>query len=156
MVGIEIGTCRGESAYLLLEKCPNLKKLYTIDPFTEFEDWNGTVPADVLEKQKAIAIDNLKEWGGRIELVFLKSENAASQFEDNSMDFIYIDGDHSYDGVKKDLTLYYPKLKKGGYLCGHDFDTLGSVKKAVMDYREENRIRSPLNLTNNSSYFWIK
>jgi predicted O-methyltransferase YrrM len=156
LVGVEIGTCRGESAYLLLEKCANLKKLYTIDPFTEFEDWNGTVPVDVLEKQKAIAIQNLKEWGDRIEMVFEKSENVASRFEDESLDFVYIDGDHSYEGVMKDLTLYYPKVKKGGYLAGHDFDTLGSVKRAVMEYRNNNRIRSPLHLTNNSSYFWVK
>ena len=49
------------------------------------------------------------------------ASNVVDNFEDEFFDFIYIDGDHSYQGCKKDLELYYPKLKKGGFFGGHDF-----------------------------------
>lgn len=43
------------------------------------------------------------------------------EFTDNYFDFIYIDADHSYEAVKKDLENCYPKVKNGGYLAGHDY-----------------------------------
>ena len=42
-------------------------------------------------------------------------------FKDNSYDFIYIDPDHKYESVVKDVELYLPKLKKGGIIGGHDY-----------------------------------
>jgi predicted O-methyltransferase YrrM len=57
-------------------------------------------------------------------------------FEDESFDVIYIDADHSYDSVIKDMKLYLPKIKNGGFLCGHDYDSIGwpGVVKAVDEY----------------------
>ena len=43
VVGVEIGTCRAESTAFLLDKCPNIIKLYTIDPYKAYEDWNGEI-----------------------------------------------------------------------------------------------------------------
>ena len=51
-----------------------------------------------------------------------KSEEVYDQLEDESVDILFIDADHSYLGVKRDIELYMPKVKKGGILCGHDFD----------------------------------
>ena len=48
--------------------------------------------------------------------------SAARLFEDESLDFIYQDASHSYNGVKRDIDAWYPKLKKGGILAGHDYD----------------------------------
>jgi hypothetical protein len=48
--------------------------------------------------------------------------------EDNYYDIIYIDGDHSYEGCKKDLTESFNKIKHGGYIMGHDYDM--NMKKA--------------------------
>jgi cephalosporin hydroxylase len=42
-------------------------------------------------------------------------------FENNSLDFVYIDANHAYNYVVQDIELWYPKVKKGGYLCGHDY-----------------------------------
>ena len=49
------------------------------------------------------------------------SHNVANRFEDEYFNFIYFDGGHTYEECERDLRLYYPKLKKGGVMSGHDF-----------------------------------
>lgn len=49
------------------------------------------------------------------------SHEVADLFADESLDYVYIDGNHAYDYVKLDLETWYPKLKKGGILAGHDY-----------------------------------
>jgi|APGre2960657423_1045063.scaffolds.fasta_scaffold56678_2 predicted O-methyltransferase YrrM len=60
------------------------------------------------------------------------SYNVADQLPNNSMDLIFIDADHSYESVKKDILAYTPKLKDNGILSGHDIDYPG-VNKAVRE-----------------------
>ena len=156
LVGIEIGTSCAESTYLLLEKCPNIKKLYTIDAYSPFEDWNGTVTKEVLDRQMDVAKRNLEQFGDRVERLIMNSMDASKKFEPESVDFIFVDGDHTYDGVKKDCQTYYPFLKKGGFFCGHDYGFLPDVKKGVDDFRAESKITAPLNLSLNSAFFWYK
>lgn len=61
------------------------------------------------------------------------SLEAVSDFEDGSIDFIFIDAEHTYKAVSNDLSAWYSKVKNGGILCGHDFDHL-PVKNAVIDF----------------------
>jgi predicted O-methyltransferase YrrM len=58
---------------------------------------------------------------GRFEIHREYSINAAKNFKDSSLDFVYIDGRHDYTGVKEDVEAWYPKLKEGGLFAGHDF-----------------------------------
>jgi hypothetical protein len=66
------------------------------------------------------------------------SEEACINFENNYFDWIYIDGNHLYDYVKKDLEYYYPKVKVGGFITGDDYTEggwwKGGVKKAVDEF----------------------
>lgn len=71
------------------------------------------------------------------------SSSILSTFPDNTFDMIYIDGDHSYEGVKKDLLMSYSKVKPGGWIMGHDFGINPEktknyyefgVEKAVMQF----------------------
>lgn len=64
---------------------------------------------------------------------------AAKNFEENSIDFCFIDANHAYEFVSKDIAAYLPKMKKGGYLSGHDWSDDG-VKKAVREAFGENFI----------------
>jgi predicted O-methyltransferase YrrM len=50
-----------------------------------------------------------------------KSEETVKNFTKNYFDWVFVDGDHSYEYVKKDLELYYPKVKPGGIIAGDDY-----------------------------------
>ena len=67
----------------------------------------------------------------RFNLIRKKSNKAYLDFEDNSIDAIYIDGDHTYRGVIKDIKYWAPKVKPGGLIVGDDYLTFSGVKKAV-------------------------
>ena len=55
----------------------------------------------------------------------------ANNFEDESVDFVFIDAGHEYDSVVKDITSWLPKIKKGGIISGHDYFNPCGVKQAV-------------------------
>lgn len=55
--------------------------------------------------------------------------NYASQFEDNSVDFVYLDADHKYQPVKSEIEAWYPKVRKGGILAGHDYITGSHIEE---------------------------
>lgn len=161
LVGLEIGTCRGESTYFFLDKCVNVIKLYTVDPYQSYEDWIGTISQEDLDKHEAIAKTNLEKFGDRVQMIKKTSEETAKMIDtiiegDAPFDFIFIDGDHSYDATLKDCELFYPMLKKGGLFCGHDYQTIQTVKQAVDDFRTKNKITTPINLSLNSAFFWNK
>ena len=75
------------------------------------------------------------------------SAKASSRFANSSFDFIYIDGNHSYDGTKADIEAWYPKLRRGGYFAGHDYDnyigttTTVQTKTAVLEFARKNKIK---------------
>jgi hypothetical protein len=66
-------------------------------------------------------MENIKGFEDRAIMVRATSEIAADMFNDNSLDFVYIDANHAYDYVVQDIELWYPKVKKGGFICGHDY-----------------------------------
>lgn len=154
--GIEIGTCRAESTAYFLEKCPNIDLLTTIDPYKGYQDWNGEITQETVDRFLDIAKKNLKQYGKRVKMLREDSVNAASKFEDESVDFIFVDGDHSYDATLADCEAYYSKLKKGGIFCGHDYQTLEDVKRSIDDFRTKYKITAPINLSLNSAFFWTK
>ena len=56
------------------------------------------------------------------------SFNAVKQFSDECFDFIYIDADHTFKGCYQDIIDWYPKVKKGGILCGHDYKAVRNIR----------------------------
>ncbi len=68
-----------------------------------------------------IAKKVLKKYGNKVKFIRKFSEDAIGHIEDESLDFLYMDGNHQYEFVKKDIELYYPKIKKGGVIGGHDY-----------------------------------
>jgi predicted O-methyltransferase YrrM len=59
------------------------------------------------------------------------SQEEYKNFQDCFFDAVYIDGDHAYDAVKKDILNWTPKIKKDGIICGHDYPRITTVQKAV-------------------------
>jgi hypothetical protein len=129
-VGVEIGVCRGHSARRLLEH--GVSFLYLIDPFSEHEDYLENMPhAD----NYAEALASLSGFPGRFEIHRMTSAEASALVP--QVDFVWIDGNHRYEYVKSDMELYFPKVRNGGILCGHDYcisEPYCQVKPAVDDF----------------------
>ena len=94
VVGLEIGTCRAESTAFLLEKCPNIIKLYSVDPYQAYQDWNGEINQEVIDKFMMIAQENLKPYGDRVQMVRETSLDAAAKIKTitdrEQFDFIFV------------------------------------------------------------------
>jgi len=70
----------------------------------------------------------------------VRSTDAAALFPDGSLDFAFVDADHSYAAVRADLSAWWPKVRAGGLLCGHDYGVYGDatgewgVRRAVDEF----------------------
>jgi hypothetical protein len=69
----------------------------------------------------ADTMNNIKGYEDRAVMIRSNSKQAVELFNDESLDFVFIDANHAYDFVVEDIELWYPKVKSGGYLCGHDY-----------------------------------
>ena len=138
LVGVEIGTQKGINAYNILRLLP-VKKLYLIDPYIYYNykgQSNGAVDSDSLQnKFYKDAKETLSSYDDKIEFITKKSEEAIDNVP-NNLDFVYIDGNHDYSYIKRDIEMYYPKVKKGGFFGGHDIH-LNDVFKAVSEFKNK-------------------
>ena len=139
----EIGVWKGDFSKEILKKNPS--KLYLIDPWKSITDIPARWHAAPQDKMDAIYNDVVSDFSpdNRVEIIRKLSDDAASDIEDGSLDWIYIDGNHSYEFVKSDLENWWPKLKSGGALCGDDYqegeyqvkDLDFGIVKAVDEFR---------------------
>lgn len=127
--GVEIGVDKGINSKVILNEL-NIEKLYLIDPWENYEG-NDKVWININENYKYV----LKEFRENKNVQIIKdySNYAVSFFKENSLDFVYIDGNHSYKFVYKDIDNWFSKVKEGGIIAGHDINLL-SVLKAVKDF----------------------
>lgn len=155
VIGAEVGVLKGENVYTLLTECPKISKIYGIDHYEAHTDYDNDRTKEDMEKYEKIAEKNLKSFGDRYELIREKSKKAAYKIKKESLDFVLIDGDHTYEGIKADLKSYYSLLKSGGYMFVHDYN-VKSVMDAIKSFKNEQKIRIPLNMSKNFVCFWIK
>jgi hypothetical protein len=106
-VGVEVGVMFGTFSCMLLAGTKT-KKLYCVDHW-ENERFLNRAQLD------------LSKFSNRVEMIKEDSSAAAGKFEDGSIDYIFIDANHTYDGVKKDIECWWPKLRIGGLFFGHDY-----------------------------------
>lgn len=148
--GVEVGVWKGEFSIFLLENWKG-EKLYSVDPWKNFAS-DEYVDDMNIDQNDFDEIYNgvsklLTKYDDRSEIIRDVSTNAALSFEDNSLDFVYLDGRHDYEGVKEDIQSWYSKVKPGGLLSGHDYldgiigKTDFGVKKAVDEFSKNNQLK---------------
>lgn len=130
MVGAEIGCHTGISTEVFAKAC---KKIYAVDSWATH---TSPVKAEDIFDLRMKDYDNvvkMKGWSDEID----------KQFEEECLDFVYIDAMHWYEPMTEDLTNWVPKVKAGGLIMGHDYyeelvntlgDKRGEVTKAVKDF----------------------
>jgi predicted O-methyltransferase YrrM len=123
-VGVEVGAATGHTTEWLLEACPSLRRLFIAD------DWRpvGTAGLEWDQPNMEQIFRKKFEKDERIHILKGLSWDVASAVTDHSLDFAFIDASHDYESVKKDLTAWYPKIKFGGIICGHDIHSEGVVQ----------------------------
>lgn len=151
---VELGTWRlrnFKSLYMLCPKLkmtgvdlyqpqPNLKEEVGVERYTPGEnnlEWNHELYyADMMKLVKGSK--------GRANFIRNYTSEAAKQFEDESIDMVFIDALHTYSGVKQDIKDWSPKVKKGGIISGHDYGyhRFPGVKKAVDESFAIDKIRT--------------
>lgn len=156
LIGIEIGVRKAENACILLESLPNIKRIYGVDDYTSHNGFgcDGKTEEDWTNYHDT-AITNIQPFWDRFTFAEYRIESITSYFEKESVDFILLDDDYSYGGVLDEITQTYPLLKRGGYLFINETH-IEDVKKAVIDYRADNKIRIPLHTSRNNVMFWQK
>ena len=133
LVGVEIGVLDGWHALDMMESL-SIKKLYLIDPWAEYKGYdesqaNPRKTQKALNERMRVAKKVLKKYGDKVEFIRKFSEDATEHIKDESLDFLYIDGNHQYEFVKKDIELYYSKVKKGGIIGGDDYTSSSETER---------------------------
>lgn len=122
---IEIGVCWGFNSYMLLESCPNIALITGIDHYRAYKDWDREIHQHEQDRSFEKIKVNMEIMGPRFNLIRESSTDAAAEIDDESCDFVFIDADHSMKAVLNDLDCYYPKVRKGGIVAGHDSNLFG-------------------------------
>lgn len=143
---VEIGTWKGQSsAFLAVEIINSGKKikLDCIDNFTgsEIEPGQMQDPDNKAGKLLEVFHNNMKPVEGHYTAIKGDSAESASLYEDESLDFVFIDASHDYDSILKDIKAWFPKVKVGGFFGGHDFaDPYPGIQKAVSELLRNERV----------------
>lgn len=166
--GVEIGVERGVYSRVLIEGCPRLQ-LCMIDPWERYPGYRDHVSQDKLESFREEAQKLSKEFPGRAQVIRRYSVSAATLFQDGTLDFVYIDGNHNLQNVIADLAAWTSKLRSGGIMAGHDYrkpkNNIGHhVVEAVNAWTYAYRIapwfllgrKDEAKRDQNRSWFWVK
>ena len=138
-VGVEIGVYRGQNSEELLAAFPSLY-LYLVDLWKEWSVGDPYYETRHMGKQtqeqwNAVydeARTRIEKFRDRAQILQEESVVASSRFGQGELDFVFIDADHSYEAVKKDIQSWLPKIRKGGLISGHDYGkSYGGVPKAT-------------------------
>lgn len=121
---LEIGVFKGEFLNFINTQCKNVNKIDALDLF-EGIVFSGDVDGNNLESCDLVSsykeLKNLYNDNFKINIIKSDSYSFLKIEDNNFYDIIYIDGDHSYEGVMKDLIGSYNKIKDRGYIMGHDY-----------------------------------
>ena len=155
-VGAEIGVRVGNNATVMFKAIPGVR-LYLVDPWCRYSDSLSNDSDLFLGQAYMMTRRRVKEFDSTI--IRMDSLHASLKFPDNSLDFVYIDANHTYDSCMMDIILWTQKVRKGGIISGHDYRARPSwfvmgnnvilcegVFESVDDYTKRHAI-SPVYLT---------
>lgn len=166
--GIEIGVQRGLYAEIVLRNS-SLKKLYLCDPWKQIDTniYSDVANINDEEQEKILKemINRVFKYNysrDRINILRMTSDQAIESklFKDKQLDFVYIDANHKYEYILKDIEMWYPKVKNGGIIAGHDYldgeimEGSFGVKSAVTDFFGNNKNNERIYITDENWPSW--
>lgn len=152
----EIGVWSGKNSRSMM-KTLNVKKIFLVDPYKNYGDYERSTKEhqkfdsvhvgqkayedeayDVFGQARIDAEFRMQEFSGRCIWIIETSDDAVKEIPE--LDFIYIDGNHEYEYIKRDIENYFKKIKSGGILAGHDVTSqvFRGVIKAFVEFIKDN------------------
>jgi cephalosporin hydroxylase len=133
---VEVGSWKGRSAAHLAVEIINSGKEIKLDCV---DTWLGGVehqhmPEVINNELYLMFLQNISPVSHIITPKRMTSLEGAATYEDHSLDFVFIDASHEYEDVIADLHAWYPKVKPGGVIAGHDYLVFEDVTKAVREF----------------------
>lgn len=125
-VGAEVGVWTGKFTYNILTLLPDIKTYYAIDAWKMYGDYKNSLKSDTFIKADYDNIfktykNQVKKFKNKIITLRMMSDEALNKIPDLSLDFIFIDANHSYEYAKQDITNWSTKVKINGLISGHDY-----------------------------------
>lgn len=123
--GVELGVQRGEYASRILQQWNSCEQYVLVDLWAPQENYHdgANVAQDAQDKIMQLAIGNTERWAAKVSVCRNFTTACAALYEDEYFDFVYVDARHDRHGVTQDLVYWWPKVRPGGLVCGHDFVT---------------------------------
>ncbi len=144
--GAEVGVLIGEMSAQLLQGHSGLHLTmadrWQSDPSDGTDQKFYSRPQSYFDEARKKAIQATDFASERRRIIHKPSRQAAAEVADGSLDFVFIDADHSYEGCRQDIEAWFPKLNQGGLFCGHDYNRpqwpKEGVKRAVDEFAVAN------------------
>lgn len=150
----EIGVLAGSLSEYLLQARQDLYLVlvdswcsgeYHSDAYKLTGDPHSDQSQDAADRARVAAERRVAPFRRRVTMLWMDSVKAAERINDGALDLVFIDADHSYDGVRADISAWLPKLSPGGYMAGHDYDHSNTefkfgVKRAVDEFVANNKL----------------
>lgn len=158
-LGVEVGVYRGRFTQALAKRAPKMQ-LVGIDAWKVYPGYKDYEDND-LESEAYLDAKRRTEGLGNVKLVNSWSVDASKMFKDESIDYIFIDANHSYEWVVEDMKAWIPKIKKGGIVMGHDYFVHKKLNfgviQAVNGWVETHQIKHLFTWTDNCpSWMFVK
>jgi hypothetical protein len=119
-LGLEVGVAAGEYSHIIMKFNPQLELMYGVDPYEPYKGYKDYARLGTFNSLHEAAHRRLDSYPN-YQFLKLYSLDAAKRFENESLDFVYIDGNHSDPYITQDITAWAPKVRKGGIVAGHDY-----------------------------------
>ena len=116
--GVEIGVEQGVYSEVLCKANPELK-LYGVDSYKTYATYRDHTRQGKLDRFYNATLEKMKPYN--YQLIKKFSMDAVKDFEDESLDFVYIDGNHDFQYATNDIVEWGKKVRKGGIISGHDY-----------------------------------
>lgn len=154
--GVEIGVYKGKFSYILKKYNPKLD-LTGVDPWNVYGDYKDYNEDELENEAYRQAKIRAEKYG--ITLMKAWSMDAVKEFKDESLDFVFIDGNHDFEHVVEDVAKWSCKVRKGGIVSGHDFikneKRRFGVKEAVTAWCESYQIKPLFVFMGDSCPTWM-
>lgn len=140
---VEVGVWKGMSAVFMAVEIINSNKNIKFDCVDtwEYVETSSEIKPEQFTKLFDIFLKNVEPVKDKINIVKSISWEGAKLYEDNSLDFIWIDAGHDYESSFKDISSWYPKLKEDGIIGGHDYHFNVGAFKSVNEIFGKNNIK---------------